>query len=171
MKCYRCNVGLPDGSEFCLACGAAQRAPHKRDRTAWTILSVFGFLFICGAGVLVVAGVFIFFVSDLQNREQGRRSSSLLPTRVVIDQARVLRDGESLSWHLLSGRYQLEMTASDDGATVEWIGGNCPTTQPMRQLSTSCEMRSEGQLIIKNPSTFGLGAPVSVTVKVTRSVL
>jgi len=99
--------------------------------------------------------------------QSGSRSLPSLD-RVVVDEHQILQDGAFVSWKVPPGRYRLEMTAADDGATAEWVGGDCPATQPMRQLTMTCELRGEGQLIIKNPTTFGLGASVSVTVKVTK---
>lgn len=98
-----------------------------------------------------------------------RRGFSILPAdQVVIEYSNWLADGASVSWKLEPGTYRLELTANSDGATAEWLGGGCPKTQPMRELTMTCEMSRSGQLIITNPTRFGLGANVSVTVKVTK---
>jgi hypothetical protein len=88
--------------------------------------------------------------------------------QVVVNWHGALKDGERMSWQLPAGNYQLELTASNDGDTVEWLGSNCPTTQPMTSLSTSCQMSRDGQLLVTNPTTLGLGAASMTTVKVTR---
>ncbi len=73
-----------------------------------------------------------------------------------------------MSWKIPAGKYRLELTASNDGDTVEWIGSNCPATQAMTSLSASCEMPRDGQLLVTNPTTLGLGAASMTTVKLTR---
>ena len=171
MNCYRCHVGLPEGAQFCLSCGAAQNAP--RVTTDWTkgtgCLAGMGSISIIGlflGGIFVVA-VVVFSVLSQNARERGERLP--LPiSQVVVNTSKVVRDGESWSWSLPAGHYRLEMTASDDGCTVEWLGGSCPATQPMTRLATDCQLENQGQLIIRNPTTFGIGASSFLTVKVTR---
>lgn len=60
------------------------------------------------------------------------------------------------------------MTASGDGATVKWVGSGCPGSEVEKQYSVACEMTQTGQLIVENPSTFGMGATTTVTIKVTK---
>src|SRR6266850_3293942 len=163
MHCVSCGTELPAASAFCPGCGQGQR-PKVSYSGGVAGLSV-GFIV---AIVLLAIGVVAFlavvsFGPSLIN--SGRSGTSPPLSRIVIDTQQVLKDGSSIGWKLQPGNYHLDMTASDDGATVEWIGGNCPSTQPMRQLATNCEMKNEGQLIIKNPTSFGLGSPVSVTIK------
>jgi len=88
--------------------------------------------------------------------------------QVVVDKMESLKDGESISYKLEPGMYKLELTASSDGASVEWVGPNCPGTRETKTLSTVCEFTSTGQLVVKNPTTFGLGAPTTATVKLTK---
>jgi hypothetical protein len=102
-------------------------------------------------------------------RPDGTRSGpNLIPDRVVVDWSNWLDDGASISWKLDPGTYRLELTANEDGVTAEWVGGRCPKTQPTREISMTCEMSSTGQLVVSNPTTFGMGAHVSTTVKVTK---
>jgi len=95
-------------------------------------------------------------------------SRPALIDQVVVNWHGTLKDGERISWKIPAGNYRLELTASNDGDTVEWLGGNCPATQPMTALTTSCEMPRDGQLLVTNPTTFGIGAASMTTVKVTR---
>jgi len=88
--------------------------------------------------------------------------------QIVVDYSNWLDDGASISWKVEPGNYKLEMTANNDGATVEWVGASCAKTQPMRELTITCEMPRTGQLIVTNPSVFGLGKQVSVTIRVTK---
>lgn len=87
---------------------------------------------------------------------------------VFLDAFETIHDGHSLSWKIPPGHYQLEMTATNDGAGVEWVGANCGQAQEVRNFATRCELVQTGQLVINNPSNFGLGADTTVTVKVTR---
>ena len=116
-----------------------------------------------------------FFVLSLSlfagcyNAGGSRSGPSIFPTdRVVVELSNWLDDGASVSWKLDPGTYRLELTANSDGVTAEWVGGSCPKTQPMRELTMTCEMTRTGQLVVTNPTTLGLGAHVSTTVKVTK---
>lgn len=88
--------------------------------------------------------------------------------RVVVNYSDWLNDGGSVSWNLDPGTYRLDLTANNDGATVELLGSNCPATQPMRELTINCEITRPGQLVVTNPSVWGMGKKVSVTVRVTQ---
>jgi len=83
----------------------------------------------------------------------------------VFDESETLKDGEFMSVKLPQGVYRLEMTATGDGATVEWLGGKCLGAD--RQTNTheeTCELTQAGQVVIANPSSLGLGASSVVTV-------
>ena len=83
----------------------------------------------------------------------------------VYDESRTLKDGEALSVKLPQGVYRLEMTATGDGATVEWLGGNCSGVRRETKMhEETCELTQAGQVLISNPSSFGLGASSVVTV-------
>lgn len=88
--------------------------------------------------------------------------------QVVVDELTVLKDGESRIWKLEPGSYKVEMTASDDGAAIRWIGSSCGASGQVRELQTACRLEKTGQLIVENPTEFGVGASVSATVKVTK---
>ena len=90
--------------------------------------------------------------------------------RTLVDQGMWLKDGQAVSWPLDAGRYKLEMTASADGASVEWIGAACPGTGETTQYSSICDLPQTGQIIVKNPTVLGLGASVSTTIKIVRLV-
>ena len=87
---------------------------------------------------------------------------------VVVDWANWLADGSQTSWRLQPGTYRLQMTASGDGASVEWVGTNCPRASESRNVAMSCELNQPGQLIVGNPTVLGLGTSASVTVHLTR---
>jgi hypothetical protein len=52
--------------------------------------------------------------------------------RVLVDEAKWLQDGQSLSWKLNPGTYRVELTANNDGASVEWVGAPCACSGPSR---------------------------------------
>jgi hypothetical protein len=95
-------------------------------------------------------------------------SCSSILDKVVVDRIDVLKDGEFSSFKLEPGTYKLELTASNDGASVEWIGANCPGSGETKTYSSICEFAQTGQLIIKNPTVFGSGYSTSVTIKITK---
>jgi hypothetical protein len=117
--------------------------------------------------------LFVFAVSTLMsgcssiaNTSNSRPVAVIDP--VVVDDKRTIAEGESASWKLESGNYKLEMTASGDGARVEWVGSECPETKSTKNLTVTCEMQKTGQMVITNHSVIGAGDSVSVTVKLTK---
>ncbi len=88
---------------------------------------------------------------------------------VVVNYHDWLKDGGAVSWALTPGRYKVELTASEDGVSVVWEGSNCPgSSSATKSFSVICDMPQAGQLIVKNPTTFGTGPSSSVTVQVTK---
>jgi hypothetical protein len=87
---------------------------------------------------------------------------------VIVDTAKVLDEGAGITFKLEPGKYKLEMTASEDGAQIEWVGGECPKTESMREATMTCEMPRTGQVVITNPTVLAMGDQVSVTVKITK---
>jgi hypothetical protein len=87
---------------------------------------------------------------------------------VIADKLDWLKDGEQWAFKLEPGRYKVEMTASADGASAEWVGCSCPGSGETKSYSTICDVSGTSQLVIKNPTGFGMGASVSVTVKITK---
>jgi hypothetical protein len=89
----------------------------------------------------------------------------------VIDWSNFLNDGAAISWRLPRGAYAMQLLATSDGATAEWIGTDtCDwKTRAMLRLGQRCQVVSDsGQLVVTNPTTFGLGKTIGVTVKVVR---
>ncbi len=85
----------------------------------------------------------------------------------VVEWSGVIQDGKSISFLLTEGTYRLEMTATGDGASVEWLGGNCRGTGQTNASNDICELTQSGRLTVANPSTFGFVSSSSVTVLVT----
>ena len=89
--------------------------------------------------------------------------------KVVVEDSRWLKDGEMVFWPLSAGTYKVQLTASGDGASIEWVGSSCPKISETNNISTICELAQSGQVIVSNPTTFGLGNPISVSVKITKN--
>ena|SRR5258706_4145604 len=88
--------------------------------------------------------------------------------QVVLDAMVSLKDGESNAWKLTPGLYRVAMTASGDGAQVEWVGTDCPKSPEGKTYTGVCELRQDGQILVTNPTSFGMGQGTTVTVKVTK---
>lgn len=95
-------------------------------------------------------------------------SCSAEPTDLVlVNDARWLSDGQAVSWRMEPGRYKVELTATGDGASIEWAGVSCPPAEEAKQYSTICDFHQQGQVVVTNPTTFGLGQATSVSIKIT----
>lgn len=120
---------------------------------------------------LILLAIFALVIDGCTVQTDQRSGQPYVPyvtDQIVTDTSKVLDDGAGITLKLEPGKYKLEMTANNDGADIEWIGGGCPKTQPMRETTMTCEMPRQGQLVITNPTVFGLGKQVSITVRVTK---
>lgn len=115
--------------------------------------------------IAILAGVGLNIVACSPN---GDNALSPPKDKIIADQAQWLGDGAAIAYKLEPGIYKLEMTASSDGAAVEWVGTSCPGTNETKSFSVICEIPSLGQVIVKNPTLLGLGATSSVSVRITR---
>ncbi len=87
---------------------------------------------------------------------------------VVLDQYMSLQDGASRTYKVRAGTYRLELTATNDGATVQWYGATCQAAPSETHVfNSNCTLLQDGQLKIANPTIFGLGSATAVTVKLT----
>ncbi len=94
--------------------------------------------------------------------------NSTTPGAVVINDNQTLGEGVYVTYILNAGSYKAELTASNNGVIVEWIGGaNCPVSSEKKTYSNSCTLTQQGQLKITNPTTFGIGGNEVVSVKAT----
>ncbi|MBI3201096.1 MAG: hypothetical protein HYZ29_06080 [Myxococcales bacterium] len=99
-----------------------------------------------------------------------KESSSERPSETVVAQDQlILKDGHQSSYPLVAGTYRLEMTATGDGAGIEWIGAACTNAKETKAYDSNCALTRSGQLVITNPTTFGLGKTTSVTVRLVRT--
>ena len=118
--------------------------------------------------LLAIFAIFVVSCTVQTDQRSGQPYVPYVTDQIIIDTSKVLDDGAGITLKLEPGKYKLEMTANNDGADIEWVGGGCPKTQPMREATMTCEMPRQGQLVITNPTVFGLGKQVSITVKVTK---
>lgn len=96
-------------------------------------------------------------------------SDSDLYEEVVYNETVNIKENEYLTVTLPSARYRAEITSSNNGVVVSWIGGNyCTTSAETKAYSMTCQLDIKGQLIVKNPSLLSLGGIEVVTVKVIK---
>ncbi len=91
--------------------------------------------------------------------------------REVVSESRPIGEGVALSYTLPAATYAIEVTSSNNGVVVSWLGGSgagCATSTEVKTYQTTCTLSIQGQLIITNPTTFGLGGAENVSIRVTR---
>ncbi|HNQ15477.1 MAG TPA: hypothetical protein PKM58_07935 [Pyrinomonadaceae bacterium] len=126
------------------------------------------------SGITKYSVLVVFILSSLGcGRAGGLNDISVNPEsrsveQTIIDQTETLQDGAALHYKMNPGSYRLELTADNDGAGVEWLGGGCPPTKQSRVATMTCEMKDYGQLIVSNPTVFALGKAVTVRVRVVK---
>jgi hypothetical protein len=89
----------------------------------------------------------------------------------VVSESRTLGEGIVLSYALTAATYTVEITSSNNGVVVGWLGGSgagCATSAEVNTYQTTCALTIQGQLTITNPTTLGLGGSEIVTIRVTR---
>ena len=87
----------------------------------------------------------------------------------VYNRTETLFEGYQLSLTLPAGTYRAEITASNNGVGINWVGGSaCSNYSEVRTYAADCTMSAQGQLVISNPTLLGLGGSEIVTIKVTK---
>lgn len=128
-------------------------------------------------------------LSDLRSEVRAGRSGSEVqaqpaqptpaPTRAepttkwvkVADEFQTLPDGGGYTLKLNPGQYRIAMTASNDGATIKWVGVACPEAHKQTQkFDTECKLDSTSQLVVTNPGR-GFGAASNITLVVEMMVI
>ena len=88
--------------------------------------------------------------------------------RVVANETRTLTEGMYISYTLAAGTYNAEVTASNNGVVVDWIGGSaCTKSAETKTYVSVCKLIQNGQVTVANPTRIGLGGNEVVTVKLT----
>ena len=122
---------------------------------------------------LVIVGVVIFFLGTFGGRGGGSNATdspmfTALTDPVVINEQFPLKDGAGKVLKLEPGTYRVEITATGDGASIEWAGAACTQAKKTKVYNTTCTVTQTSQMTIMNPTLLGLGSDVMATVKVTR---
>jgi hypothetical protein len=89
-------------------------------------------------------------------------------SKVVLNEFTSIADGKEVAYKVIPGMYRLELTSASDGAVVKWAGATCPPSEEVTSYETLCELSTDGQLIVRNPTRFGNGPSISVTLKLTK---
>lgn len=88
---------------------------------------------------------------------------------VVKNETQTIDEGIQLSYTLPPGSYRADITASNNGVNVSWVGGNgCTAATETRAYSQTCTLNIQGQLLVSNPTLLGLGGAEVTTIKITR---
>ena len=89
--------------------------------------------------------------------------------QTVVDAQKSLAEGTQLSYALKAGTYTAHITSSNNGVEVSWVGGsNCNSSSETKSYSGSCVLPATGQLVIVNPTVFGLGGAEIITVQLVK---
>jgi hypothetical protein len=97
-------------------------------------------------------------------------------TFVLFDDRRVLADGAYFTFSLEPGRYSLDLAVDRDQARASWIGV-APNSGCMRSsavathpVTAACMITAPAQLRIDNPSDFGFGSQITVSIRLMRDL-
>jgi len=91
--------------------------------------------------------------------------------REVANETQTLGEGVQLSYTLPAATYRAEITSSNNGVVVSWVGGSgagCAASVETKTYTSTCTLSLQGQVVIQNPTTFGLGGSEVVTVRLVR---
>ena len=157
VTCMDCQKQVSTMAASCPHCGAPknkQRTPMVRPVFAVALLILLG----------AIAGMVL-----LGKNGRTALAQKIVGDIVVVDRYDVLQDGYRQSWKLEPGMYRVELTANGDGVTVDWVAADCSkATFQTQSFSGVCELSGTGQLVIMNPTLFGLGQASNVSTKITR---
>lgn len=88
---------------------------------------------------------------------------------VVYNETVKIEEGMYVSLSLDPATYRTEITSSNNGVVVSWVGGNsCVASKETKTYAMSCQLNIKGQILITNPTLLGLGGTEIVTVKVIK---
>lgn len=100
----------------------------------------------------------------------GGSSSSETGSNIFFNETRTIPERNYVTVPLPTGSYKAEISASNNGVTVEWVGGtNCANSGETKAYSGFCNMSQKGQIVITNPSVLGLGGDEITTIKIIRN--
>lgn len=87
----------------------------------------------------------------------------------VANETQKLAEGTYITYALPAGQYEAQISSSNNGVVIEWIGAsNCTKTSELKIYSNACTLNQTGQLKITNPTILFSGGDEVVTIKVTK---
>lgn len=90
-------------------------------------------------------------------------------SQTVVNEQHTLVEGATRSYAIKAGTYTAHITSSNNGVEVSWVGGtNCNDSSETKSYSGSCVLPATGQLVIVNPTVFGLGGAEIITVQLVK---
>lgn len=99
----------------------------------------------------------------------GGSTTNEVGSNIIFNEVRNIPEGNYLIVALPVSKYKAEISTSNKGVKVEWVGGlNCANSGEVKTYNDSCSMVQKGQIVITNPTTFGLGGDEIVTVKIIK---
>lgn len=100
----------------------------------------------------------------------GKAIDDLINDLLSIERIVTLTEGQYITFFLGKGNYTADITSSNNGIKVQWIGAttaDCSTkSSETKVYSKQCTMGQNGQITIENPTLLGLGGDEVVTVKI-----
>jgi hypothetical protein len=99
----------------------------------------------------------------------GGGGDSILGDTTITNEAQTIPEGSYVRYVLQTGTYNAQISSSNHGVIMEWIGGsNCATSSEVKSYDFTCTMTQQGQLKISNPTLLGLGGDELVTIKIVK---
>lgn len=90
-------------------------------------------------------------------------------SNTVINEQQKIPEGVQIAYKLPAGNYSAQITASNNGVAIEWVGGTCPSASETKSYSQACQLTQAGQLVVSNPTLLGMGGDELVTVRVNKN--
>lgn len=89
-------------------------------------------------------------------------------TSVVVNKTETIAEGYYFSYTLDAGTYTAEITSSNNGVKIDWVGGSCTNSAEVKSYKATCQLTIKGQLIVTNPTLLGLGGDEVTTIKISK---
>lgn len=94
---------------------------------------------------------------------------SLTGDATLNNEVQTISEGSYVTYTLSKGQYNAQISSSNNGIIVEWIGGsNCATSAEVKSYNFTCTLSQQGQLKISNPTLLYLGGSEIVTIKIVQ---
>lgn len=108
--------------------------------------------------------------STWSTKEDGSGGFTPTTPEVLVNTTITLAEFNYISYTLDTGIYKVEVSSSNNGVTLNWSGSSNCSYNPENTLhNATCTMNQLGQLVVTNPSTWGLGGSEVVAIKITKN--